>query len=93
MPRVSTEKPSLGRLNMAESRAYVLPDSKEDSSRNEEGIESKRNALEEQDPVGTDRPNIAPGEVMSLKECCRDAFGKMTQYLRGELAGKFEHSY
>ena len=93
MPRVSTEKPSLGRLNMAESMAYVLPDSKEDSARSEEGKESKRNALEEQDPVGTDRPNIAPREVMSLKECCRDAFGKMTQYLRGELAGKFGHSY
>lgn len=70
--------------------AYVLPDSKEDSARSEEGKESKRNALEEQDPVGTDRPNIAPREVMSLKECCRDAFGKMTQYLRGELAGSLE---
>ena len=48
---------------MAESRAYVLLDSKEDSARSEEGTESKRNALEEQDPVGTDRPNIAPRAV------------------------------
>ena len=38
--------------------------------------------------VGTDKPNVAPGEVMSLRECCRDAFGKMTEYLRGELSGK-----
>lgn len=89
MPYVSTEK-SLGRFNMADSGADVLQDSKQENTRSEEGKESKSDALEVQDPVGTDRPNVAPGEVMSLKECCRDAFGKMTEYLRGELAGKVE---
>ena len=41
-----------------------------------------------QGTASMDKPNITPGEVMSLKECCREAFGKITEYLRGELAGK-----
>ena len=41
-------------------------------------------------PTSMDKPTISPGEVMSLKDCCRDAFGKITEYLRGELAGKLE---
>lgn len=41
-----------------------------------------------QGTASMDKPNISPGEVMTLKECCREAFGKLTEYLRGELAGK-----
>lgn len=40
------------------------------------------------EPVGEDKSEASSGEVMSLKECCREAFGKITEYLSGELASK-----
>ena len=39
-------------------------------------------------PVGMEKTNVPRGEVMSLKECCREAFDKITEYLKGELAGR-----
>ena len=39
-------------------------------------------------PVGMEKTNVPHGEVMSLKECCREAFDKITEYLKGELAGR-----
>ena len=38
-------------------------------------------------PVGMEKTNVPHGEVMSLKECCREAFNKITEYLKGELDG------
>ena len=40
------------------------------------------------EPSGTDKSQASGGEVLSLKDCCREAFGKITEYLNGELAGK-----
>ena len=39
-------------------------------------------------PAGGLKSEASGGEVMSLKDCCRDAFAKITEYLNGELAGK-----
>lgn len=47
---------------------------------------SSESVLEE--PSGIDKPQASGGEVLSLKDCCREAFGKITEYLNGELAGK-----
>ena len=52
------------------------------------GLEQDPSEAVLQGTASMDKPNITPGEVMSLKECCREAFGKLTEYLRGELAGK-----
>lgn len=38
-------------------------------------------------PAGMEKTNVPHGEVMSLKECCREAFNKITEYLKGELDG------
>lgn len=41
-----------------------------------------------EEPSGLDKPQASGGEVLSLKDCCREAFEKITEYLNGELAGK-----
>ena len=61
---------------------YISSD--KDTTKSSEHATSE-SVLEE--PAGTEKPHVTPGEVMSLKECCREAFGKITEYLRGELAG------
>ena len=43
-------------------------------------------------PVGMEKPNVPHGEVMSLKECCKEAFDKITEYLKGELDGRYNKS-
>ena len=40
-------------------------------------------------PVGMEKPNVPHGEVMSLKECCKETFDKITEYLKGELDGRY----
>ena len=47
---------------------------------------SAESVLEE--PSETDKPQASGGEVLSLRDCCREAFSKITEYLNGELAGK-----
>ena len=41
-----------------------------------------------EEPSGVDKPKTSGGEVLSLKDCCREAFDKITEYLNGELAGE-----
>ena len=41
-----------------------------------------------EEPSGLDKPKASGGEVLSLKDCCREAFDKITAYLNGELAGE-----
>lgn len=43
-----------------------------------------------EDPAGGLKSEASGGEVMSLKDCCRDAFAKITKYLNGELAGSIQ---
>ena len=74
-----------------------MAETRERSSQVQSSIESEKDAAKDsehvpsesvlEDPTGMDRPHVRPAEVMSLKECCREAFGKITEYLRGELAG------
>ncbi|KAL9962876.1 hypothetical protein ACROYT_G032026 [Oculina patagonica] len=49
---------------------------------------SSESVLEE--PSGIDKPQASGAEVLSLKDCCREAFGKITEYLNGELAGSIQ---
>jgi len=53
-----------------------------------EGVEQVPSHSASEDPTGMEKSHVSPGEVMSLKECCREAFGKITEYLQGELSGK-----
>ena len=39
------------------------------------------------DTASEDKVSTLQSDVLTLKECCRDAFRKMTDYLHGELAG------
>ena len=41
-----------------------------------------------EEPSGLDKPKASGTEVLSLKDCCREAFDKITEYLNGELAGE-----
>ena len=41
-----------------------------------------------EEPSGLDKPKASGGEVLSLKDCCKEAFEKITEYLNGELAGE-----
>ena len=41
-----------------------------------------------EEPSGSDKPKASGGEVLSLKDCCKEAFEKLTEYLNGELAGE-----
>ena len=41
-----------------------------------------------EEPSGSEKPKASGGEVLSLKDCCKEAFDKITEYLNGELAGK-----
>ena len=41
-----------------------------------------------EDSSGLEKPKASGGEALSLKDCCKEAFDKMTEYLNGELAGK-----
>ena len=41
-----------------------------------------------EEPSGLDKPKASGAEVLSLKDCCREAFDKITEYLNGELAGE-----
>lgn len=43
-----------------------------------------------EEPVEGLKSEASGGEVMSLKDCCREAFAKITEYLNGELAGKLD---
>ena len=82
-----------GCINMANTEEQVLGQQDEEGTEamKDEGDKDPERDISQpslHESVGTDKPNVAPGEVMSLRECCRDAFGKMTEYLRGELSGK-----
>ena len=41
-----------------------------------------------EEPSGLEKPKASGGEVLSLKDCCKEAFDKLTEYLNGELAGE-----
>lgn len=43
-----------------------------------------------EEPVEGLKSEASGGEVMSLKDCCREAFAKITEYLNGELAGELD---
>lgn len=43
-----------------------------------------------EEPVEGLKSEASGGEVMSLKDCCREAFAKITEYLNGELAGSIQ---
>lgn len=43
-----------------------------------------------EEPSGLEKPKASGGEVLSLKDCCKEAFDKLTEYLNGELAGSIQ---
>lgn len=78
------------RFNMAETTEQNVQSLAEkheaiSETADDPALVSSESLLEE--PAGIDKPQATGGEVLSLKDCCREAFGKITEYMHGELAG------
>lgn len=63
---------------------------KHEASSDDKDAHNTSNESKPEEPVEGLKSEASGGEVMSLKDCCREAFAKITEYLNGELAGELD---